>query len=422
MGDGGRVVIEREHGLARVGSLVVEVAEAGSSGEMRVGTVDGPILRPLSFGERSRVVHRTGTAAEPRASLGTGILRAATVAPGTTAAVEPIVLEILALELAGAGLAEAPAFAETQVEVARATGWSYDELAAIEAAEVDRLAISLAGTDMGADGEDGWQRLVLASDLANDLSGLRADLADTLLLRARPPSASAARQRRGTSPADRFGPPLPRPHPDLDVAGEPLPSLVERAVSQSGPDLSGPLIAASVDLALVHRWSRPSPTGSVPKGGNGAAGQRLGGPHRRATFGPVALGAPSRSPVPATTTDHGGASTETRPLLNADPPSPIAGADDWLDATWPPPAMGLAQSGLATATSPARQQWSVPTGWDEQPRRGSDPRMNPVPSLAAPSGSPLPALGPRLESSIEEIADLLAALLHDEADLRGLDR
>src|SRR5207244_3132206 len=100
------VVINTSSGQAVVGGILVAVSQAGSRGELQIGGSQGPILRPLMFGERIRIVaHCVGTLAALD-SLCSSILQAATVQTGEA---DVALQEILALMLAGADQ-EAPPF------------------------------------------------------------------------------------------------------------------------------------------------------------------------------------------------------------------------------------------------------------------------------------------------------------------------
>ncbi|MFL7792785.1 MAG: hypothetical protein AB8I69_11645, partial [Anaerolineae bacterium] len=183
-----RVVIDSLRGEALLGETVVAIADAGSSGELQVGGVRGPILRPLTFGERTRAVSRAALSPLPRENVCAGILDMATVQPG---AANRAIQEILALILAGGDQEQAPSFAETVLLVARGTGWGPAQLADTPAAEIDRIAIHLGGRQR----ESSWNRLLLASSPADELASIRDDLADDLLKRVdiAPQAAEAGR-------------------------------------------------------------------------------------------------------------------------------------------------------------------------------------------------------------------------------------
>ncbi len=176
MGATSAVTIDAFRGEARLGRTMIPVAVAGVRGELRVGGPGGPTLRPLTFGERDRAAAYAAMSSDARQELNAAILAAATVRPGTG---DPIVHEIVALVLAGAGIKDAPAFSECALRIAQATGWDYRQLADGEAANIDRLALSLHRSESEA-----WSRLVLAEDPAGEFDSIRAELIDNLLRRA----------------------------------------------------------------------------------------------------------------------------------------------------------------------------------------------------------------------------------------------
>ena len=229
-----RLVLDIARGEARLGSRVVTIAAAGSRGEIQVGGPDGPILRPLTFGERTRAVVRARTTSTPRAGVAGAILQAATAQSGVG---ERPVLELLALALAGAEQ-DAPPFTATVALLARSLGWDYARLTAAEAADVDRLAIYLAGSPPAS---SSWNQLLLAHSPDDELSGWRDALCDTLLRRAvledradgQAPAGDAALPSSGnasppTTPwpapqAESPHPPTPSPELSASRVGEPSP-------------------------------------------------------------------------------------------------------------------------------------------------------------------------------------------------------
>lgn len=173
------IVIDSLRGEARLGEISVPITDAGSSGELQIGGRQGTVLRPLTFGERSRVVARAALSSQPVEGICAGILQMATVQQGTSdQSIPGVMQEILALVLAGADQEQAPSFAETTLLVAYATGWSPAQLAEAQAVEVDRLAIHL-GNRQGA----GWSRIRLTSESVDPLTIIRTDLANTLIRR-----------------------------------------------------------------------------------------------------------------------------------------------------------------------------------------------------------------------------------------------
>lgn len=171
------VVIDTVRGLAFIGDVSIPVREAGRRGEIQVGGSGGPILRPLTFGERSRLVTRAAASPAALDIVCAGVLQAATMQPGHA---DRFVQEILALTLAGADQ-EAPGFAETVLLVAQAARWELSQLYEAEATEVDRLAIALVGFPS----DSGWTRIVFAQN-EETLESIRRELGERLLQRGDP--------------------------------------------------------------------------------------------------------------------------------------------------------------------------------------------------------------------------------------------
>src|SRR6185436_7253079 len=93
------VIIDTAGGVAYVGNLTVPVEATGRDGELRVD--GGATLRPLRFGERLRICSRALSAREPRAAVAGAVADAAVLDGGADG--ERLLLEVLALALAGAG-------------------------------------------------------------------------------------------------------------------------------------------------------------------------------------------------------------------------------------------------------------------------------------------------------------------------------
>lgn len=207
-----RVILDAPRGEIRVGSTAVPVRAAQPEGALRIGGPGGPVLRPLTFGERSRVTAQAAAAPHPPRALCAATLALATVSPARdeadassdTAPLRAVLREIVALFLAGAGEPGRPSFSAAALVVAQATGWSPLQLAACPAAEMDRLALEL-----GAGGEEGppasaWSEIRLVSDPAEEVALIRDEYAADLLSR-----AGAALPSPGAQNAALASPPLP---------------------------------------------------------------------------------------------------------------------------------------------------------------------------------------------------------------------
>ncbi|HEY3185160.1 MAG TPA: hypothetical protein VGJ77_20130 [Gaiellaceae bacterium] len=466
------VVFDLGAGQARLGTTVVPIAAAGRNGELRVGGRRGPVLRPLAFGERTRVVAGVRHTSDPREAVAAAVAAAALVHRGR---LESRVQDVVALALAGAG-ETAPPFGETALVVARAAGWDYARLMDADAAEVDRLARQLGARPL----RSGWSRFVLAGDAAGELDAIRRELAQELLDRgdeapidledavgvpeAPPspagagdewtfPSRTAASGAAGVewptaSSADASPPRRRRRDPQLapaaaraaaDAGAGATPEGQTRAASAA--DTSGP--AAS----RVRPGTRPETTrsseprlGSDPRlpafrfDGSRAAGTPLRGRDRPSDLGeqvPLRIGPPSAmvsesaGSVRAPSAGGSAAAASVGPGRSAGAASaPARGR--WAAATAAP----VDSAPTGAALGPARTA-SVAWGAPEPALPLVPPRAQPfvlpargarawaeAGSVDAPT-APSPDAGP---ARADDVAELLAAALHDECDLRGIDR
>ncbi len=163
--------------------LEVDAHLVGSEGRIQIQGPNGPVLRPLGFGERNRLVRMVAQSSSIPSELAAVIKQAAVVEPGT-AEVPAHALEALALHLSGAG-SGAPGFSTQAGILSHQFGWSPKELENQSALEVDSLAAKWMEAHDSAQPDDGWQRIVLqpgpsAKEQAN-LEGLVEGLAQDLL-------------------------------------------------------------------------------------------------------------------------------------------------------------------------------------------------------------------------------------------------
>ncbi len=422
------VRLDPVRGVARLGDFEVPVVAVGSDGALQVGGAGGHVLRPITFGERSRLAAAALGQSGPREAICSAILEAATVERGFA---DRTVLEILAAWLAGAGSVELP-FAEAARLVAQGFGWGPAQLAATAAAEVDRLAGYLAGSRP----DGGWNRIVIDQHEPKGLALIRAELADDLLRRAaarsrveprsQPDLAElenagdppAVRYRHRTSPGGDRGPgrgpgesePLFSTEGESSAARVAKPEVVEargEVPSTTRPlwrvDLRSPSIdrgPASVEPPVGEsRAARSSPT----RGFTGdllppASPTPASSPHDAA---PPVRSFAAKSFVPGGTPIAGERHSAARPLavqkkagkfsrvagtVNDHEPELYRPVPDPVPLDWPPEAVPRARA--ATADRSVEPHWT--------------------------SGAP------RVEPS--SLAALLAALLDEEADLRGVER
>lgn len=168
------------------------LAFAGTGGELQLNGEHGPVLRPLRFGERSRLVWQATSTARPHSSVIASIAQCAEVRAGEA---NLAIQQIVALVLAGAEL-EAPPFTETTLLISQRAGADLRQLAVLDAAEVDRLALCLVAEPS----ESEWNTLMFGQRVSSDLDTIRDELAERLLRRGRiRPDVPAAPARRSSN-------------------------------------------------------------------------------------------------------------------------------------------------------------------------------------------------------------------------------
>ena len=148
------IEVDAAAGQALIAGRRVLITPA-AGGALRVGGPAGPVLRPISFGERRAATRPAG---------GSGpVDREAVVTAVTTAALVPEPAgrpvhsagslspeaRAVALWLAGAGDG-APGFDAVANSVATTVGWAADQIDGADAASIDRLALDL-GLDLDPD-------------------------------------------------------------------------------------------------------------------------------------------------------------------------------------------------------------------------------------------------------------------------------
>jgi hypothetical protein len=303
----------------------------------------------------------------------------------------------MALTLAGAG-SDAPPFADAALLVARAAGWDPAQLAAAEALEVDRLAAHLGSRPL----EPQWNSLLLARGPDDELAGLRAELADDLLRRAQP--AQAEQPEASGSMAQDGAATLPERGERHSVAS--AGPFAEQGSASAQPSRVYPISAAApAPRADTHSPAQP-PREAAPSSGVPVLARRPlpiepAGPSSRRSYarvrGSVGLGRDSAHVALAS---------------RAAPEPAIVALPDRLAQ----PAEALPQPPTAEIAAGSPQAWSTP-----------DLGAGAVAQAAGrPSRSALAwEDSPRLDTAgdqLSDLADALAALLDDEADLRGIAR
>ena len=449
--------IEVARGELIIGALTVPMIPDGAAGEWRVGGASGAVLRPLRFGERTRLSSLAAISTTPQASLAAAIARAATVADG---AVDDTVREVAALLLSGARHAGG-AFGEVLLRVGRAGGWGLDQIVDAPADEVDRLARSLgepsteqlsAGASQvrlkaeptdtqfaeagsvgghswvpasaGANGVDdgGWNRLVFDDGGgAASVAAIRDMLADNLLARLaeheRPAADSDAQPDvpLADSSFEREDPGWPAalavqsPTPASESAQASPAPAAEGIGDESGPRPPAFPAEYAPQSTLSQRWfTRASRPGANVLEDVAPAHAGVG----RADPGPTA----SPTTIPEHETSWVPASAGTGPVEVEPNPTPSGVAAVVRERRSGPSASQASPSdrlGLGVVRGPGGSlpvSGSPSFAWTPGTLRTMP--AQPRESLAQPRS--FDALAP-------DLADALAMLLHEEADLRGLE-
>lgn len=451
-----RVVFDAAAGVARVGSTVVPVTDAGADGSLRVGGAAGPVLRPLAFGERTRVVSRARAAPDPRESVCAGVRGAATVVPGEG---DPVLLDVIALALCGAD-EPAPPFADAALLVARAAGWDPSQLLEAPAAEVDRLARQLGG----APSASGWTRFVFADDDGGELEEIRAELAEALLERvdeaageaAPAPDTFAAPQlpqpSGGNAPGHAWArtaaQPGRTPHPLEDTFDGSMLSPTEGAAPAARPrrtaaywtpppagPAGGPGVASRDGTTQAGRALpevqafRVEARGRLPAAAAGSAPMPPNGPLGAAPVVARPAAAPAAKPpirngpveavrgnreVPPTDPEVGGPAVAAAAAASGSSPAYAA-----------PPAAPWTRAPAAAHAAPPWPARSLPLRLPGRDEPQAEPHA--ARSLRPPRGAAVEPSLARPQRDLErgplaEFAHRLATLLDDESDLRGLAR
>jgi hypothetical protein len=453
------VVVDVGAGVARIGDAVLRIRPA--PGGLAVGDV---VLRPLRFGERMRLV--AGALASPghdddgARALAAAVLRAASDDGPEPEESERPAVEALALHLAGArlGTARPPGFATCAGLLSRALGWGASEVVDVEADLADRLAgdveRSLAGMDDG-----GWTRIVLSEGsplgtgapqpVAESAAQARDLLARDLLHRGRAPFVAA------TDAGGRLG--LRHGEPDHGTSA--LPS--QTPASGRGPGAAGGPGAGAVPFPEAPAGA-PAGAGAPRQARTPSAALAAG--HRDATAGDDPVRAELASAGAGFVEPASAGSAFAQPPFAQPPfaqPAQAAG-----DAGRPvPDAGGLPRAGAGTGRPRPSDGWGATTAgvpgsragraateapWPDPiasapawwPGRGQGvPLPDPAPVAAggspaarrtpdsprtratlpggAPASTPAPVHDAR-SHDVATLADHLAALLDDEADLRGI--
>ena len=393
-------------GEVRAGGVAVRCTPAGRAGEVRLGGDDGPVLAPVSFGERSAAAGEALRSARSREHLCGGLRARALRSPGLDPDVPAELVDCVVLALAGSdddGVS--PSFADAALGVLRATGGELSSLLDAPAREVDRLSAALI-TGAGAGVDDGWTRMVLAP-AEPSLGEIRDRLADALVLRADAP-AREDRPPAGWAGSAPTAVPDVAPDAGEDPAGRARVWPVDRAAGRAGaggvasPSVASPSVASpSVASPSVASPSVASPSVASPSVAPGRVAPRgrvlAPPPSPGEPGGPLApVGDAPPPPLAAVSVPPPAAPGPFRAVTDVAPGGPVAAAYGSAAA-----AQGQDHGGVASGA----------LGWDIGRQVGGGVR--------ASAGG---ARRDRDDALALDLADELGAALQDEADLRGLAR
>lgn len=420
-------------GLATLGGTAVAIAPVGSNGEVQIGGPDGPILRPLQFGERSRLVLYALSSSQAQETLCTLILQAAMVQPGSG---DRRVQEVLALALAGAGQPEAPLFPAAALLVAHEAGWDPIQLSEATAAEVDQLAMYLGGTRP----QTGWTKIMLAPSSPDELEVLRADLADDLLQRAELPPETSIQPE------------------DFPIAGVPQIPGAYKSFAASGLEARSPFYAAPNSPSIAPWNTSPLPLqnrhADLPQGKNPISHPPSESPALSASTAPGLRSPDPPTPLAARSVQTQKLRSPASPAITARLPVPLPQTVSSLSEPSTLPEVGLPNTKLAGLSGTQLQTSAVisprvhsglsmraiaaPTlglpnssAWNPRFTSEFEQSGDGLPSAASAGFSlaqPIPTLKAFIHGdsspskAVDSLAEALAIALHEEADLRGIDR
>ena len=422
------VQLDPAAGIAYIGDHQVPIRLHSATGALQIGGDDGPVVGPLTFHERTRLVAYAAVARTPHLAMGhlvADAARAAATSPAretessADAGERTLITAIIAMTLAGAHEPDLPAFGEVALLVAQATGWSPAQLAQADAVEVDRLAKLVAPRE-----EDDWTRLLFYEPAATDLATIHDTLAANLLVRL-----------QSTGVLHQPGQSLTQPTADGEPPGHPP----QPAASDSAPMRPArPLVGASLP-AVVAPVSPAAMAQTAPMPGSAAlqptrldsAPARLTGAHQ--PTGPAAapfIRSRRAYRLRGSPNELGPLSAAPRQQQPGDAPG--AAPPNQANATGHPASLPVR---ARTATS---SEWPTASTRDSLPSSAVD-RLTAatiMPGLReSTQGHATPAARTQQDAdhfpvspatlhdlTLQDLIDELAARLHLEADLRGIDR
>lgn len=457
------VVIDASRGLLTVGGQTLLCAEADDSGRRRVGGDNGPLVRPLSFGVRSALVARASADPAPDAALRALVVTASMLDAGEAPAAEAfLAAAVAALALSGAGEVDLP-FALCRRLLSERGGLDDAVIARMAAADADRLALALSsGIGPAASRDGGWRQFVLtdppeAGVPQQMLDEISLELARTLLERGRgdagtdepgasnhhPMARPAVNQRLSAAPPTAPSPvPGERRQEDRAAASAEAGSSAIRSVAGAtagfppaepqGAGKDAETAAAPSPRRVEGKPARPSTLAEFeadePPLGRSPTARPIS-PRPRARFTIV----PSATPAGLAETLSAGSERPQAALAQASLGAPQGDAsaesiesrpaalDPVMNSATPAQAAGQAalRVRLPATKTFAGAEPVQPGGWRANSAAVAVQRQ----TADRASSPPLPAAAFAAASLAltDDLADALAALLNDEANLRGID-
>ena len=415
-----------------IGSLSVlfEPADNVYPGALRVGEpADEALIRPLTFGERYEIASRAMKTADPVEAFCQWVLHASMIESKSTETKKAnSVFEVVALVLAG-GSEPASPYVHSLVLLGE-TGWDVDQIDKASCLTIDRVLQALEP----AKTEDSWVRLDFQSTASDSIDGLRRRMAENLLSRAAPPASDISNVQE---------PPL-QSHPDSKYGARTgnlshrsnadFPSRESRQwdeaessrMGASGlnedfdtetPAGDGSLRPVSEPLFRNSPWPQQNPNRhSLPK--FGASPEKIKGAH------PFPL---QRHPAPDRNSPHDSFSSSAFALPESiktetlfDLSQPGESQKGYESADWGIPNLKRDGSAFDLMSNSLNDSWKMQWSNDALSHASGLPAgrqmVNEVEISSRES-----ITGP-YSIDVDEIAWQLARSLHEEADLRGLDR
>lgn len=400
-----RASLDLEGGHVQFAAQRVRVRALDDRGHVQVGDDDGPVLRPPTFGERTRLVTSALGSAHPARRLAAALATALCTRAGSC---DPVAERVVALLLAGAGDA-GPPLVDTACLVARASGSPLDAVESLQATTVDFYARRLT-SDAPAD--DGWHRVVLADGGPDAAGAAKADedtivmeLAEVLLDRARAWSSAEMREAAAGPPGNGA---FAAPSSDDSDAREHHTAPDEPGAVVGGDTARNPGADAAPPRRHPHETDMSRATSSMNAARPPSPATEALLRFRQAPFRATST---RKAEGDATTTAPGRADGSPIGETQSPPVTPSRSRSttdriDWQPSEWTPGPWRLDRRDRSPLVVPQSASARLGSGW-------------PTPT---PNATGIAAVSTSLVAArtAEELADAVADSLRREATRRGL--